>query len=296
MIESRRPPFYSGGLPDLGEPMKLLVLLCFALSLVACDEGTTPSTSDNGPPVLSSNDKSDDDEYDEEGSLNIHADEPGGVADATGSTDEGDWSDDDSGSDDEWTDDEWTDNADAGPSEEEAIEEIESSDPWAPAKDITLHRVVFDESLTAPSYEYPYTGTGFGLGGTEFWQKWQGGENPTYSFTVGTEYGRRCMLASAKRFEAIMSNPSEAMKNLKLNSNWAGSFFNWNDDYSLSSWGDGSSARLWAWRTSLIKWISQTNKDGSCYLPTQEMVDTLVVSCQSKADSGGGEIVGCKAP
>ncbi|MGB0590688.1 MAG: hypothetical protein ACPGU1_13500 [Myxococcota bacterium] len=276
--------------------MKLLVLLCFALSLVACDEGTTPSTGDDGPPVLSSGNKSDDDEYDDEGWLNIHDDEPEitGDADATGSTDEDDWSDDGWSEDDDWSDDDdWSGEADAGPTDEDVVDEV---DPWAPAKDVTLHRVVFDESLKAPSYEYPYTGTGFSLGGTEFWQKWSGGENPTYSFLNGTEYGRRCMLASAKRFEAIMAEPSEALKNLKLDSNWSGSFFNWNDDYSQSDWGDGSSARLWAWRTTLIKWISQTNKDGSCYLPTQEMVDKLVVSCQSKADSSNGEIVGCKAP
>jgi len=271
--------------------MKLLVLMCFALSLVACDEGPAPSTGDDGPPVLGSNNKGDNPG---EAGINIHAGDDEGMSslDATGSSDDDSWSDDD-WSDDDWSDDDWSDDADAGPSEEDAEEEV---DPWAPARDINLHHVVFDESLKAPSYEYPYTGTGFSLGGTEFWQKWSGGENPTYSFLDGTEYGRRCMLASAKRFEAIMSNPTEALKNLKLDSNWSGSFFNWNDDYSQSDWGDGSSARLWAWRTTLIKWISQTNKDGSCYLPTQEMVNKLVTSCQSKADSSDGEIVGCKAP
>ena len=268
--------------------MKLLVLLCFALSALACDSGTTPSTTDDGPPVLNSKGDNpedfdyfdDDDWYEDDESagaddaFNIHSDEEAGTEDATGSTDE-------------------VDMADAGPAEDEGVAEV---DPWAPALDVTQHKVVFDESLKAPNYEYPSTGTGFNLGGTEFWQKWSGGENPTYSFSVGTEYGRRCMLASAKRFKAIMSEPSEALKNLKLSSNWSGSFFNWNDDYSLSDWGDGSSARLWAWRTTLIKWISQTNKDGSCYLPTLEMVEKMVVNCQSRADSNDGEIVGCKAP
>ena len=72
------------------------------------------------------------------------------------------------------------------------------------------------------------------------------------------------------------------------------SFFNWNDDYSQSDWSDGQSARLWAWRTTLIKWISQTNKDGSCYLPTLEMVEALAENCQEKANNSDGEIVGCK--
>lgn len=264
--------------------MKLFVLLAFSLSLMACDSDTPTTTTDDGPPVLGSKgDNPEDFDYFNEGDWDDdddwYADEDAeessaGLEDASGSTDE-------------------AMDEDAGPAESDSVEE---ADPWAPALDVTLHKVVFDESLKAPNYQYPSTGTGFNLGGTEFWQKWPGGENPTYSFLDGTEYGRRCMLASAKRFQAIMSEPSEALKNLKLSSNWSGSFFNWNDDYSLSDWGDGSSARLWAWRTTLIKWISQTNKDGSCYLPTLEMVEKMVENCQSRADSNGGEIVGCKAP
>ena len=50
-----------------------------------------------------------------------------------------------------------------------------------------------------------------------------------------------------------------------------------------------------AWRTGLIKWISQTNKDGSCYLPTLEMVESLSERCLQKAEDNVGEIVGCKA-
>ena len=180
--------------------------------------------------------------------------------------------------------------------EEEEEEPEETDDPWAAARDVDLHRVVFDDSVTADSYQYPTTGTGFGLSGTEFWQKWAGGKNPTYKFDEGSANGRRCMQASAKRFQAIMSDPPQALKDLKLNSNWSGSFFNWNDDYSQSDWGDGSSARLWAWRTGLIKWICQTSKDGSCYLPTLAMVMTLIEDCQAKANSSAGEIMGCRAP
>lgn len=264
--------------------MKLLVLLAFALSLTACDSERTTATTDDSPPVLNSKgDNPEDFDYFGDGDWD----------------DDEDWSDDDesiSGLEDAAegavSADAESSAEDAGPSDE-AVDEV---DPWAPALDVTQHLVVFDEGLTAPNYEYPSTNTGFNLGGTEFWQKWAGGENPTYSFNDGTEYGRRCMLASAKRFQAIMREPSEALKDLKLSSNWSGSFFNWNDDYSLSDWGDGSSARLWAWRTTLVKWISQTNKDGSCYLPTLEMVETMVANCQSRADANDGEIVGCKAP
>ena len=178
--------------------------------------------------------------------------------------------------------------ADAGPTDE--------ADPFAMAKDVTAHKVTFPEGFEVTHYDYPQVGTGFSLGGTEFWQKWAGGKNPTYSFGDGSDFGKRCMVASAKRFEAIMSSPPEALVALKADSNWSGSFFNWNDDYSQSDWGDGSSARLWAWKTHLIKWISQTSKDGSCFLPTLEMVETVAENCMSRADSNNGEIVGCKAP
>ncbi|MDP6942583.1 MAG: hypothetical protein QF464_00410, partial [Myxococcota bacterium] len=184
----------------------------------------------------------------------------------------------------------------------EEVEEVEEEtpevevDPYAMALDVTAHRVTFDEGVTADDYSTPYPGTGFSLSGHEFWQKWSGGKNPTYLFGEGSDYGKRCMVASAKRFEAIMSDPPQAIQDLKSGSNWGGSFFNWNDDYALSDWGDGTSARLWAWKTGLIKWISQTNRDGSCYLPTLEMVETLAEVCLERAAEAVGEIVGCKAP
>jgi hypothetical protein len=165
-------------------------------------------------------------------------------------------------------------------------------DPWAMARDIHAHQVFFPEWLEADTYDYPSV-SGYSLGGTEFWQKWPGGENPTYSFNDGTAFGRRCMNASAIRFEAILGESIEALDFLKESSNWSGSFFNWNDDYSQSTWSDGSSARLWAWRTTLVKWISQTNKDGSCYLPTESMVLDLATECLVKAFETDGEIQGC---
>ena len=280
--------------------MKLLISLLLATTMIGCgDSGTTETqATDDSPPILGSKadeavtadpmERDDDDDWfgdddwfddedraDDETASDATSEDPGDVSWEGG--------DDVAGPEDTMT---------GGEGDGEALE----ADPWAPARDVNLHKVVFDESLKADTYQYPSTGTGFNLSGTEFWQKWPGGENPTYSFSVGTDYGRRCMLASAKRFEAIMSDPPQELKDLKLSSNWSGSFFNWNDDYSLSDWGDGSSARLWAWRTTLIKWISQTSKDGSCYLPTLDMVMSLTASCQSKANSSNGEIVGCKAP
>lgn len=170
-------------------------------------------------------------------------------------------------------------------------------DMWSVARDVTVHRVVFPAGSPVPEgYDYPNSGGApFSLGGTEFWQKWSGGQNPTYSFADGSDNGKRCMYASARRWEAIMAVVPESLVDLREQSGWGGSFFNWNDDYSNDSWGDGSGARLWAWRTSLVKWISQTNKDGSCYLPTLQMVEALVVDCMAQAESSDGEIQGCSA-
>lgn len=163
-------------------------------------------------------------------------------------------------------------------------------DDYAEARDPDLLRVTIGGDAIA--YDYPSVDTGFGLGGTEFWQKWSGGHNPTYSYSEGTEAGRKCMLASAIRFETIMSDPPEAMVRLKDETNWGGRFFNWNDDYSESG-SNASRAVLWAWRTGLIKWISQTAQDGTCYLPTRDIVQRAAENCLSRGGSDG-EIEGCQ--
>lgn len=171
-----------------------------------------------------------------------------------------------------------------------------TTDIYADARDVTKSFITFPVGAEAPTdYDYP-DGNGFSLGGTEFWQKWSGGHNPTYSFDEGTDAGRRCMQAAAIRFETIMADAPAELIQLRDTTNWSGSFFNWNDDYSgPGAYGDASSSRLWAWRTSLIKWISQTSKDGSCYLPTRELVIKVANACLATAASNNGEIQGCQA-
>ena len=106
--------------------------------------------------------------------------------------------------------------------------------------------------------------------------------------------GRRCMAAAALRFQLLMADAPEFMVQLKEETNWGGSFFNWVDDYSNEdSWGNASGARLWAWRTGLIKFISQTDTDGSCYLPTRSMMESLAQNCLERAEAYSGEIKGC---
>jgi len=167
--------------------------------------------------------------------------------------------------------------------------------PWKEVYDLELGQVRFPDGLEAPA-QYPRpTVANVGLGGTEFWQKWSGGENPTFNYSRGSDFGRRCMVAASLRFQLIMVDPPESILELKANTNWGGSFFNWVDDFGgPNPWGSASGAKLWAWRTGLIKWISQAAADGTCYLPTWSQVEGLAEDCLARGEYSNGEIQGCR--
>jgi hypothetical protein len=152
-------------------------------------------------------------------------------------------------------------------------------------------KVTFPSSVTAPkspasSFRSP---KGPSLGGVDWFQKWPGGVSADHSWDKGSEFGKRCMVASSARFEAIMKEPpAELVAFLSEYSGWSGSFYNWVDDYSgknaegQGASSDASNPRLWAWRTGLTKWIAQTAKDGTCLLPTRKMVIEYVAACRAK--------------
>ncbi len=168
------------------------------------------------------------------------------------------------------------------------------ADIYADARNPDLAQIV----IMAPGpedYVRPDPQNDMNLGGTEFWQQWPEGHSPTFSFYEGTEQGRRCMQASAIRWETIMADPPPTLDGLLHTSNWTGSWFNWNDDYTEASSLDATGARLWAWRTGLLKWISQTGQDGTCYLPTRAMVEAFADTCAARAEINDGEIQGCSA-
>ena len=64
---------------------------------------------------------------------------------------------------------------------------------------------------------------------------------------------------------------------------------------SEASYDGARGAVLWAWRTGLMKWISQTGKDGTCYLPTKAQVIKAAKACAERAEANEGEIQGCQA-
>ncbi|MBS2014775.1 MAG: hypothetical protein JST00_17940 [Deltaproteobacteria bacterium] len=136
------------------------------------------------------------------------------------------------------------------------------------------------------------------LYGVDWFQKWPGGVSADHGWENGTEFGKRCMWAANLRFEAIMKEPPEELKAFRGEyTRWSGNFYNWVDDYSKpESYGDASGARLWAWRTGLSKWISQAAKDGSCFLPTKQMVADYVKACKEHQARNDGEMQGCQSP
>ncbi len=134
------------------------------------------------------------------------------------------------------------------------------------------------------------------LYGVDWFQKWPGGVSADHNWDNGTEIGKRCMWAATLRFEAIMKEPPAELKAfLSEYGRWSGSFYNWVDDYSKpESFGNASSASLWAWRTGLSKWITGAAKDGTCFLPTKKMVVEYVKACKTHQASNNGEMEGCR--
>lgn len=173
----------------------------------------------------------------------------------------------------------------------------EPAEPDAPVDDYAQAREVDRATVTigGPAIEYTRASVdGFSLGGTEFWfRDDDGGIDKTFSYGNGSEDGRKCMLASAIRFEAIMADPPPSMVELRDNTNWGGSFFNWNEDKTVRNWP--ARAGLWAWTTGLMKWISVTNPDGTCSLPTVDIVEAAAADCLRTADGADGETKGCAA-
>ena len=163
--------------------------------------------------------------------------------------------------------------------------------------DVTQEQVSFSSRTKSP-VKSPSSGSRnetTSLYGVDWFQKWDGGLNADHGWENGSELGKRCMWASVLRFEAIMKEPPAELKAfLAEYTRWGGSFYNWVDDYSKpESYGDASTARLWSWRTGLSKWISAAAKDGSCYLPTKQMVIDYAKTCKEHAAGNGGEMQGC---
>ena len=287
--------------------MRIRIVLLLALAVSGCDPSSSQNGDDETDPLLGA--KADQACDPDAGMLSVHSDATGD--DSTGDdallANESDSAELSDGLDPAETDTavdenapELIESAEEGMSDEELADDLmqpnpcEAAVPFVEAYEVNLHLISIPAGTEAPTYVGGKSEDGkFGMSGTEYWQKWPGGENPLFGYYGGTDAGKLCMHASARRFDAIMAVAPESLRQLLENSNWGGRFFNWNDDFSNSSYSTGQSARLWAWRTSLVKWISQTNGDGTCYLPTLAMVEALASNCADRAANYDGEIKGC---
>jgi hypothetical protein len=190
-----------------------------------------------------------------------------------------------------------TDPPDAGPAIPlELLEICRRVGPWYDlACDVEQELITLPADTPRPPYEALFPGIEqFNMNGWEWWQKWPGGFAPTFEYEEATDAGVRCSVASALRYAAIMQDPPEDLFHMLEETTWEGRFFNWNDDFSdPASTGDGTGAVLWAWEYYLLKWISQTNRDGSCYLPTRGMLVEAGAVCRARARLNGDSIQDC---
>ena len=135
---------------------------------------------------------------------------------------------------------------------------------------------------------------GYDLLGPEFWERWPGGDTQEFDEDNASDNGLKCAFAAATRWEALHSSPPQAFADMRENQNWSGTYFNWIEDVS-----EGGSVAFatgwWAWRTGTMKFITVVHPDGTCELPTFELMRSAGEICGATGANDDGEIQGCRA-
>lgn len=124
---------------------------------------------------------------------------------------------------------------------------------------------------------------GFYIGGFEYWPYKE--EQPLYpskiqwGFSSGSDPARLCMAEATRSLAKILENPPKSLLDLR-EKHGVRSFFNWNNDYTGAE-RDAMAGhrRLWLYNQSLIKWISETNRDGGCLIPSKADLDRFAKAC-----------------
>lgn len=154
-----------------------------------------------------------------------------------------------------------------------------SADESEVAEDANLTSVrPTDETRPEESYI-----NGFSIGGEEFWPYKEA--EPIYpnkvqwGFEAGSEPARKCMAEGMRALARILQDPPQSLLQLR-EKHGIDSFFQWNNDYTGAPRdGMGRFRRIWLYESSLIKWISETNKDGTCMIQTKEDLDRFATRC-----------------
>lgn len=138
------------------------------------------------------------------------------------------------------------------------------------------------------------SGGGFSYGGCEYWPFAVSASPYPDHIVWGCSPGsspeaNACMAAGMRRLAVILQDPPQELLDLKAQRGIS-SFFNWNNDYYGAPDGRQGTERLWLYNGSLIKWITMTDRDGSCRLPTREDLIDFAKGCLEATPGADGRI------
>lgn len=153
-------------------------------------------------------------------------------------------------------------------------------------------------------------GGGFTSSGFEYWQwkkddPYNDGKNVAWGYNgdgqpktgvMPTDAAKKCMAEAHKVLEKILSTdiPPEltAFKaKYKITTFWE-----WNNDMTDAKKGvevPDQYQSLWLYDTRLIKWMSHTERDGSCRLPSRDDLVKFAKGCMAEMDHYAGQSKGC---
>lgn len=146
-----------------------------------------------------------------------------------------------------------------------------------------------------------YSINGFSLGGYEYWPFKE--EQPIYpdkvkwGYESGSAPAKKCMAAAKTALIEILKDPPAELLELKAKTGIS-SFFQWNNDYTdaASNAMQSSGMRvLWLYNGRLMKWISETNKNGTCLIPERKDLRALARDCLKNLAANSGGTLYCSA-
>lgn len=127
---------------------------------------------------------------------------------------------------------------------------------------------------------------GFYFQGEEYWPYKEA--EPIYPSKVqwgyesGSAAAKKCMAQSKIDLIEILKNPPAELLELKQKTG-IDTFFFWNNDFTGAAPGRTASFNhLWLYEGSLIKWMSATNRDGSCALPERTDIRAFARDCLAR--------------
>lgn len=124
---------------------------------------------------------------------------------------------------------------------------------------------------------------GFSFSGCEYWPyKVEGSPYPDHiqwGCQSGSPAAQKCMALSMVELAKILQDPPAKLKEFSTKHRIT-SFFNWNNDLTDAPADRGDrKPYLWIYRNNLIKWMSTTNRDGTCIIPTRSDLEKLATEC-----------------